>query len=239
MDNNKLIIVGGGVLATTVYKYFTLDSDYNVVAFAVHSQYKNDDEFLGLPLYELEKIKKIFPPSKATLFVAISDHNLNRNRAETYQALKDEGYSFANYIHSSSKPLFWSDVKIGSNCLVAENVIAMDSVEIGNNVVLGPANLLGHRSTLQDNCFLSGSTALGGGVVIGENSYLGLSCAVADDIVVARDNYIAMGTVISKNTKEDTIYRGNPAKPEKISAKEFCRIKAEMKLQHKVSHVFF
>ena len=40
-----------------------------------------------------------------------------------------------------------------------------------------------------------------------------------------RDNFISMGTVISKNTDHDGLYRGNPAEKHKLSAKRFCKIK--------------
>ena len=240
MNRNKLLIIGGGTFAATVYKYFKHANENEIVGFAVHRQFKQEDTFEGVPIHCVEEISEIHPPGDVVVFVAISDHNLNRNRTDTYTMLKRKGYQFTSYIHDSAKPLIWKDVQIGENCIIMENVVIMDGANIGNNVVIGPGTVVSHLSFIKNNCFIAASSTLAGGVSVGENSYLGAGCVVGDDITIAGDNYIAMGAVINKNTKENTIYRGNPAKPEiGVTAKEFCRIKTKLKLEHKKNHVFF
>ena len=40
----KLVIVGAGEFAEITYEYFTFDSEYEVVAFAVEKEYKKKEE---------------------------------------------------------------------------------------------------------------------------------------------------------------------------------------------------
>ena len=39
----KLVIIGAGEFAEIAYEYFTYDSPYEVVAFAVEKKYRNTD----------------------------------------------------------------------------------------------------------------------------------------------------------------------------------------------------
>ncbi len=47
--NNKLVIIGAGETANLAHEYFTHDSNYHIVAFAVHSEYRNEDKFKIYP----------------------------------------------------------------------------------------------------------------------------------------------------------------------------------------------
>ena len=50
---------------------------------------------------------------------------------------------------------------------------------------------------------------------------MGVNSCTSARIKVAKDNFIAMGAVVNKNTREDSIYMGNPAKNQNISAKKY------------------
>ena len=47
---SKIVIVGDGETAEMAYEYFTYDSPYDVVAFAVEAEYARKSEFAGLPV---------------------------------------------------------------------------------------------------------------------------------------------------------------------------------------------
>ncbi len=46
----KLVIIGDSDFAQIAYEYFTHDSHYEVVAFAVEAAYKKRDELFDLPV---------------------------------------------------------------------------------------------------------------------------------------------------------------------------------------------
>ena len=48
--SKRLIIIGAGETANLAHEYFMNDSNYDVVAFAVHSDYRKEDYFKNLPL---------------------------------------------------------------------------------------------------------------------------------------------------------------------------------------------
>lgn len=222
MKNKKLIIIGSGETANLAYEYFTYDSDYEIVAFAVNQEYLKEDTFLGLPVVAFECVENIYNPEEYEAFVALSSGKLNRDRIKMYKQTKDKGYKLASYV--SSKAFVWRNVEIGENCFILEDNTLQPFTKVGNNVVMWSGNHLGHQSIIKDNCFVTSHVVICGYSEIGENSFLGVNSSVADYKKVAKDNFIAMGAVITRNTKENGVYVGNPATKSEITALEFCGV---------------
>ena len=222
LKNKKVVIVGLGETAELAYEYFTNDSQYEVVAFAVNKEYLDKDIFLGLPVFSLEEISEKIDKNEVEMFVAMASRHLNRDRIGVYKQVKALGYKFTSYI--SSKAFVWHNVEIGENCFILENNTLQPFTKVGNNVIMWSGNHLGHRSVIEDNCFITSHVVICGFCKIGENSYLGVNSSIADNVKIAKDNFVGMGAVVNKNTKEDSLYTGNPAKNMKISAKEYFEV---------------
>jgi sugar O-acyltransferase (sialic acid O-acetyltransferase NeuD family) len=219
LKRKKLVIFGKGVNAQLAYEYFTHDSGYDIVAFCVDKDYLNEKEMLSLPVEDFEDIEKKYSPAEHAFFVAVGETALNRFRASICKRAKEKGYKLASYI--SSKASVWHNVRIGENCFILGDCILQPFAKIGNNVIAWHGTNVGHHSRIGDNCFLA-TADISGLCEIGKNCFIGARALIADGIKIAKDNYIAMGAVVSKDTTENSIYRGNPAKKASISAKFFC-----------------
>lgn len=219
----KLVIVGAGETASNAYEYFTYDSEYDVVAFAVSKVFRNGDVFHNCPLIDFEDMELRYPPDEYDAFVALGYGHLNRDRTKLYHLTKEKGYRLASYL--SSRAFIWRNVEIGENCFILANNTLEPFTKVGNNVVMWSGNHLGHSSIIKDNCFIASQVVISGFCEIGANTFIGVNAAIADNIKIASDNYIAMGCVINKDTQENAIYKGNPAVISKISAKAFCKVK--------------
>ena len=222
MKNKKLIIIGTGETANLAYQYFTYDSEFEVIAFSVNKQYIKEDTFLNHPVVEFENLEKIYPPDKYMVFVALASGKLNRDRIKMYNLAKEKGYKFASYV--SSKAFVWHNVEIGENCFILENNTLQPFTKVGNNVIMWSGNHLGHQSQIKDNCFITSHVVICGCTTINENCFLGVNSTIADCVIIKKDNFIAMGAVVNKNTKENSVYIGNPAKRVEISALEYCGV---------------
>jgi sugar O-acyltransferase (sialic acid O-acetyltransferase NeuD family) len=220
--DTNLIIIGAGETARLAYKYFTYDSEYNVVAFAIDKEYKKLDTLYDLPIINLENIETKYPKNKFNVFVAVAFKHLNRDRIGLYNRIKKMGYKCASYI--SSKASIWKDIKIGENCFILENNTIQPFSQIGNNVIIWSNTFIGHRSIIHDNCFIASQVAISGFCEIENNCFIGTNTSIADGINIAQDNFIAMGAVIHKNTKANSVYKGVPARIDNIKAKDFCKV---------------
>lgn len=209
--NNKIIIVGAGEFAKIAYEYFTHDSNYEVVAFSVHSEYVDLDEINGVPVIPLENLEDVYPPEKFEAFVAIPATKLNRLRTQLFHEVKGKGYKLATYI--SSHAFVWRNVKIGENCFIFENNTVQPFVEIGNNVILWSGNHIGHQTKIRDNVFVSSHVVISGYCLVEEGCFLGVNSTFNDNTSIAQNSILASGSLVNKKLLEpEKIYFGNPAK---------------------------
>lgn len=222
-NSKKLVIIGIGETARLSYEYFTFDSEYEIVAFSAHGNYIKTDKHFNLPIISFEDLNQHYDVNEIEIFIAVGASHLNRDRMKIYNDIKEQGYKCASYI--SSKAFIWRDVEIGENCFILENNVLQSGVKVGNNVTLWSGNHIGHLTEIQDNCFISSHCVISGNCIIGKNCFLGVNSTFADNIKIAEDNYIGLGTVINKDTEENSVYTGNPMEKSKASAKRLCKVK--------------
>lgn len=218
----KIVIVGDGEFAEIAYEYFTHDSSYEVVAFAVERAFLKRDSLFDLPVVPFEDVESRFSPREHGVFVAITYTQLNRVRTRLCHAARQKGYTLVSYV--SSRAFVWRNAVIGENCFIFENNVIQYHVSIGDNVILWSGNHVGHRSVVRNNCFISSHVVISGYCEIGENCFLGVNSSVGDHVKVARDCLIGAGAVVAMNTEEGRIYKGDRARPSRVGSLQWFKI---------------
>lgn len=212
MDKRKrLVIVGAGEFGEIAYEYFTMDSEYEVVAFAVERKYRDKDELSGLPVVDFEDMGRLYPPAGHEVFVAVTYVKLNRVRRRLFEECKRQGYSCASYI--SPRAFVWHNAKIGENVFIFEDNTIQYHVEIGNNVVLWSGNHIGHRTVIENDCWITSHDVISGYCRIGQGSFIGVNATLGDNVTLGRDTVFGAAAVTVKSLLEAAgVYVGNPAK---------------------------
>lgn len=205
-----LVLVGTGPFAECAREYFAEFSEYRVVGFACHSQFRTGDVFSGLPLVTLEELEASHPADAVRLFVAIGYRKMNKLRQAAYLELKARGYRFATFIAPDVK--IWSTTSIGENVFVFEHNVIQPFVRIGDNTVLWSGNHIGHHSTIGSHCFVSSHVVVSGSCRIGDNSFLGVNATLHDGISIGAENLIGAGSIIARNTTDRAVYVPNATK---------------------------
>ena len=212
--SKKLVLAGDSAFAEVAYELFTHDSDYEVVAFAVHEAYLTKDELFGLPVVPFEKVEQQYPPSMCEMHVALVYNKLNRNRKRIYTEAKDKGYVLANYI--SSRASIWHNVTFGDNVFVFEDNTIQPFVKVGSNNVLWSGNHIGHHSTIGSHNFISSHVVVSGFVNIGNFNFLGVNATIANNVDIGNDCLIGAGALIVKSVPTGSLVKGRPTFPEDI-----------------------
>lgn len=214
---SNLVIVGDGEFAEIAYEYFTHDSPYEVVAFAVERDYLEREELFGLPVVGLDEVVERFPPAEHDAFVAITNTQLNRVRRRLCRESKELGYRLATYV--SSRAFVWHNVEIGENSFIFENNVLQYHVRVGNNTVLWSGNHVGHRTVIGDDVFITSHAVISGYCRIGDGCFLGVNCTLGDHVTIPPDCIVGMGAAVVKDLPEPgRVYVGSPAKPMEKSA---------------------
>jgi sugar O-acyltransferase (sialic acid O-acetyltransferase NeuD family) len=219
----NLVIVGDSAFAEIAFEYFTHDSSYEVVAFAVERAFLKRDVFMGRPVVPFEDLTTLFPAESHDVYVAVVYTELNRLRARLLAAAKAAGYAPASYI--SPHAFVWRNVAIGEHCFIFENNVVQAFATIGDNVVLWSGNHIGHHSRIGDNVFVSSHVVVSGFCEVGPNCFLGVNVALGNNLTVARDCWIGPGVVLSQSTKEGELYKSPAGEVAKVGALRFFRVK--------------
>jgi sugar O-acyltransferase (sialic acid O-acetyltransferase NeuD family) len=222
--NRKLILVGDSAFAEVAYEYFTHDSDYEVVAFAVEQDYLKRDSLFGVPVVAFESLEQRFAPAEHEVYVALVYTQLNRLRTRLSKAAKAKGYRLASYV--SPHAFVWRNVEIGEHCFIFEDNTVQPFVKIGDNVVLWSGNHIGHHSTIGDNCFISSHVVISGFVDVGENCFLGVNSTVGNNITIGKDCWLAPDVTIVKDAAEAVFFKPGLGEVSSLSTLERFKLQA-------------
>ena len=218
MSSPKVVIFGIGDFARIAAVYLRKDSPYEVVAFTANRDRITTDTLLGLPVIPFETITESHPPSAYAMFVAIGFSKLNRARAGVYAQAKALGYELISYINS--KATLWGEVEIGDNCFIFEENVIQPFVKIGDDVILWSGNHIGHDTTIGSHVFIASHAVVSGNVTIGDYCFVGVNATFADGVKVAPRCFIGAGALITHDTVEEGVYKGQRSEPKPYKSSE-------------------
>jgi sugar O-acyltransferase (sialic acid O-acetyltransferase NeuD family) len=218
----RLVIFGTGDIGQLAHYYFSVDSDYEVVAFTADAAYMNEQKFCGLPVVSFEEVANCYSPATHYLFVALSYSKLNAVRKEKYLCSKAMGYQLASYV--SSRAAVLNDGRIGDNCFIFEDNTVQPFVTIGSNVTLWSGNHIGHHSIIHDHSFIASHVVVSGGVEIGESCFIGVNATLRDHIKVGEKCVIGAGALLLTDAEPEGVYLGKATERAKAPSTRLRKI---------------
>jgi sugar O-acyltransferase (sialic acid O-acetyltransferase NeuD family) len=202
----KLIIFGTGQIAQVAHYYFSEDSDYEVTAFTVDTEFIKDDMAFGLPVLPFEDIESRLPPDGHDVFVAMGYGGVNGQRQAKVAEARGKGYRLAHYV--SSRAWVWKGFEPRENLFLLEDNTVQPFVKIGENTTLWSGNHIGHHSRIGDNVFIASQVVISGAVTVGDNCFLGVNATVADNLTIGAHCVIGAGAVVTDNADARGVYPG-------------------------------
>lgn len=200
----KLVIVGANKLADIAYDYFTNDSEYEVVGFAVDREYLKKTELFGLPVVPLDEATKRFPPATHHAYVAIFTTSLNKARQAMTQRLRAMGYVLASYVSSQANVA--RTAKVAEACTIFPMATILPFADIGEGVIVGPGAIVAHHVRVAPFAFIAFGSMIGGDSTIGERTFVGAGSIVTDEVQVGSDCLIGAGTCIRWDVEDGKVY---------------------------------
>lgn len=217
-DDRPVVIFGNEMSASLAWYCLLHDSSYRVAAFTVDQAYLSGDSYEGLPLVPFETLETRYPPSDYRLLIPMGYQRINGVRRARYEAAKQRGYTFVNYI--SSRASVWPDLQVGENVLIYEHAVIQPFASIGDNCIIRSGAHISHHCRIASHAFVAAQVAMGGEGHIGEQAFVGVGAVLRDRIRVAERTFIGAGAVVLQPTEADGTYVGNPARKLAKSALE-------------------
>ena len=220
--SKQIFIVGDGAFAQIAYEYFTHDSEYEVVAFAVEKEFMSQQTLFGLPVVPYEDLLESHPPGRFGFFAALAYNQLNRLRHRFYRDLVSKNYEPVSYI--SSRAFVWGNVQLGDHVFIFEDNTLQPFVTVGPNTVIWSGNHIGHHSQIGRNCFISSHVVISGFVSVGDNCFLGVNSTISNNLEISADTFVGMNASVSSGTNQGAVVKGQPSKVVELASYRYFSI---------------
>jgi len=218
---SDIVIFGTRNFAEIAHYYFTHDSPHRVAAFTVDGQYVESATFAGLPVVPFEELPQRFPPSDFGMFVAVGHQQLNGQREAKVAAAEQAGYRLASFI--SSKADVPPEFQLQPNTMIMERATLQPFVRVGRDSIIWSTTRIGFHTQIGDHCWVV-CALFGESCAVGDNSFIGLNATIAPGTRIGRGNIIGAGALITKDTKDYEIYRGEASEASRVPSTRMRRI---------------
>lgn len=201
---SKLAIFGASTTARAIYK-FVKDYDlYDIIGFVQDKEYKTEETYCDLPIYDFESLASVFDKSTDFMFVAVEWNRLNADRKKFYNRLKAEGFRLANIV--SPTAMIHGSLK-GDNCWICDYVVVENDAEIGNDVLIKAKSTIQHNVIVEDHCFLAAHSLMAGNAHVGEQSYIGVASVIFNGVNIGKKCLVGGGVTVKRHLPDFSIIK--------------------------------
>ena len=142
-----------------------------------------------------------------------------------YYKKRPEGY---DKLISGGRVVIKDNVDIGANCTIDKGVTG--DTTIGKGTKLDNLIQIGHDTVIGENCLIASQVGIAGAVVIENDVTIWGQAGFRSGIVVKKGGVVMGQAGITKSTKENTVYSGNPAMESREWLKELALLRRLPKL---------
>ncbi len=137
-----------------------------------------------------------------------------------YYKTRPEGFE---KLKSGGRVVIDHHVEIGANCAIDRGVSG--DTFIGEGTKLDNLIQIGHDTIIGKNCLIASQVGIAGAVVIEDNVTVWGQVGMRSGITVRKGGVLMGKAGITKSTKENTIYTGNPAMEARLKLKEYAAVR--------------
>lgn len=200
----------GREIACLIRQINELKPEWNLIGFFDDGIEKNIEGY-GKLLGGMNKLNNWEKPLSVALAIATPYHLENL-------ALKisNPKIDFPNIIAPNVNIFDKAAFTIGQGNLIFFGCRLSCNVEIGNFNLFNGAVSIGHDVRIGNYNVLQPSTRISGDCIVGDKNFFGVQSIVLQGIKIGSNTRIGTSSVIMRNTKDDFLYFGNPARKMKF-----------------------
>jgi sugar O-acyltransferase (sialic acid O-acetyltransferase NeuD family) len=200
----------GREIACLINQINYVKPEWNLIGFFDDGNYVKDNRY-GKILGDLKKLNSWRKPLSVILAIANPLHLEN-----LALKIKNPLMEFPNIIAPNVNIFDKRAFKIGKGNLIFLGCRLSCDVTIGDFNLLNGAVSLGHDVKLGCYNVLQPSTRISGDCIIGNKNFFGVQSIVLQGVNIGNNTRIGTLSVVMRDTRDDSLYFGNPAKKMKL-----------------------
>lgn len=206
----KVVVIGAGGFGREVIEIFkdlnSISEEWDVLGFIDDTVSLWGKEINGKPViggldWLIENREDV------GCVIAIGDPHSKKIVADR---LEQHEIIYYNAIHPSViKSEF---VKLGKGVIICAGVILTVNITIGDHVCINLNSTIGHDAVIGNYCSIMPNVAINGNDIIGKLSYIGAGATIIEKIKIGVNSTIGAGAVVVRDTPDNVISVGVPAR---------------------------
>jgi sugar O-acyltransferase (sialic acid O-acetyltransferase NeuD family) len=218
----KIILFGNGKIAEAVMQSVLDTGIYEITAFTVDKRFMDSDSFNGFPVLPFEEIEKNYSPGKYKMFIAVGYQDMNDLRTRKMEEAGEKGFDFVNIIDSGAN--LYSDLQLGKNCFIMNDVNIQPRVSLGDNVFVWSGAVIGHHSSIGNHVWITSGANISGIVEVGDSCFFAINSTVANNVKIGERCFLGANALITKDLEENKVVIAQANKPIRLSTDQFLRM---------------
>lgn len=210
---NKLYIIGSGGFSKQVIEIVEemnrIKEDFNLCGLIDDNPEKQGKLVLG---YEVvgttDYLNEISIKRDIYAVIAISSPVYRRMIAKKLQRVK-----WPNLVHP--RAIVSKYVRMGQGNIISGGVTINPDTILENHCHINIGSTLGHDVKLESYVTIMPGVRVSGMITIEEDSTVGTGATILQGLKLARNTYVGAGAVVIRDTLEDSLYVGVPARKTK------------------------
>ena len=206
INSKKLIIIGFSGFAKEVYWLATR------VGMNIHG-FLDDNPHVRGDLFGTSKVLGSVDDwslyKDCVFIIAIGNPRIRKKVVE--KMLIDGVPEFATLIDPQSI-LDLDFVNVGPGSIVCAGTVCTVDISIGAHVIVNLNCTIGHDVVIDDYATIAPMVAVSGNVHLCERVEVGTGSSIRQGLMLESGSMLGMGSVLTKNIKENVVFFGNPAK---------------------------
>jgi len=206
----NIIIFGTGGHSKVIVDIIEKQGKYNIVGF-IDEYRKKNTIILGYKVIGNDSTFKdiFFTYEVYGGIIGIGDNSMRAKiRDKVIKVIPN--FNFVNCIHPKST--FGKDASLGEGNVVMAGAIINSSTRIENHCIINTNSSIDHDCIMLDFSSIAPNVTIGGNVKIGEYSAIGIGANIFHNVNVGCNCIIGGGSLVCRDTKENSIYYGSPSK---------------------------
>jgi len=203
----ELMIVGQGGLAKEV-TWLAEECGYKVAGFVIQETNNDAEENVNPKDKILVKDNDWAKFIDLEFVVAIGSPSVRKKVVEKMSINTQP--KFATLIHPSVN--YSKHTSFGEGSIICAGVCLTVDVILGKHCIINLNSTIGHDVKIGDFCTISPLVAISGNVVIGSGVEIGTGSSVKQGISIGERSMLGMGSCLTKNMEESSLFYGIPAK---------------------------
>jgi sugar O-acyltransferase (sialic acid O-acetyltransferase NeuD family) len=205
----EILLIGGGGQCKSSIEIIEASNKYTIIGI-LDKEKEIGSDILGYKVIGTDLDIDTYIQKKVSFHVSIGQISNSKPRQKIIDILISKNAELP--VIKSTNAYVSNHAIINQGTIISSNVFINACAQIGVGCIINTGAIIEHDAIIGDYCHISTSAVINGECKVGNNSFVGSNSVIIHGTSVGDFNIIGAGSVVVKNTMNNLILIGNPAR---------------------------